>query len=496
MLMEGEIHNEKVFRVEVKNIGVQYQKAIKVRIYTNYHYPEIGVTRIIGPLKHNETFPVTVSFSWPEDYCYLDFVCKVDPENEVLETREDNNILEKRVFKIKYENFVLENDSIGLYSGRWIRGARNFDTFLLDPSDGLIVAKPHIVLMDVRFRIVNCSGSRYKIHPRITYIGAGCQPKEHDFGEMWFGAGEDKELYARIQVGICREGNHIHVSMWDGKYIHVDIEFSNGFFEGTCAEGGLYYLSRVRLEFGNHPSTSKILENGGSVTLQKGDWRWVYKDEFAMDFNLRLTLKSCIPYHGYLIFKTVNYDGSVFTVRKGEFELQPEEPVEPVCTIKMKQSPPIYRTALKILDESTGKEIFTGRIICSDSLLNEIGCSPDLHVSSQLPNPIIYPDRPKEDENVTMKCLVGCFDSCPVRGEQWWLDLTIKYHDQVMHSKTWQFKGFPSNIPGLLERTYTFKPIYDGEYIYILSLDADNKNILDNDPSKLTRIGSFEVHQQ
>lgn len=383
-----------------------------------------------------------------------------------------------------YAKFELMNERIDLRSGTALWTPGDGDTVKI--TDKVTVAKPDIVLMEVDFTVFNCSGETRTLNPLISYLGPGGQKREQNIGPVQIKPGDRIPLRTTIQLGI-RFGNYdrdnfVHLNLWDKRSIRVKIDFtSNERFRamlgGRCL-GSICYPENVILGFNR---SSKVLTNGGTVTLQKGDWRWCERDEFYMDFNAIVKLRADDRYRTRLIFKMLSF-GNEFT-KSREVEFEPNREIELHETIKMWQSP--REGVLKIIDEQSGKEIFKGSIYCSESLLKEIGWKPWLHISQ---DPHIYLDDKKKE--VTIKCYV--FNpGGPADNQKWWLYLEIIKYNKVVHRKTWEFKGARSAEH--IERSFTFIPSYDKEHTYKLKLSAANKNILTNKQEDLIRTGSFEV---
>jgi len=472
----------------LKNIGGKFVGSIDVRIQAmeaNIEKTETLVFTEQNPFDRYETQLIFIGpFDWPHPkICSLRFLCDVDPNQKISELNENNNklIVETYTHWVQPHFFILD-DRITLTSGKnmWdFKGTIN--PLRLDSIEGMSLGL-NSVSMDVSFYGVNCSsGETYSHNPRIAYFGPNCQLKEEDIGPVRMMPGETRPFNKTIQIGLCK-GSFIKVKTPIVTY-EVRIEFTDRFLVDARPRphpfpDRIYKPSNVQLGFARG---TKTLPNGGSVTLEKGDWRLSYRDEFAMDFNVRVRLKANATYRTKITFKMLSF-GSEF-MKSREIEFEPEKEVDLLETIKMWQSP--RESVLKIIDETGSKEIFNGSIYCSDSLLKELGWRPWLHISQ---NPNIYLNNQKKE--VTIKCYV--FNSGgPANNQRWGLDLEIKYHNQVVQSKTWQFDGAaPSK---LIEKTFTFRPRYDGEHIYKMTLTANNKNILTNRQDGLQKVGSFDV---
>lgn len=108
-----------------------------------------------------------------------------------------------------------------------------------------------------------------------------------------------------------------------------------------------------------------------------------------------------------------------------------------------------------------------------------------LHISQ---GPYIQLNNQKKE--VTIKCYVYNHGP-PVQNQKWWLSLHIEKQNLTTHSKNWDFNR--AGEKELIDRSFTFKPTYDGEHTYKLKLSAHNKTILTDHLDGLQRIGSFDV---
>ncbi len=487
--LKDRIHgrNGKKLAMVLKNIGGKFVGNLDVRIKAveaNIEKTETLVFTEQNPFYPNMTTSVWVGpFDWPNPkLCSLLFMCQVDPNQKISELNKNNNMLMVETYHHwSTPHFFILDDRITLTSGwdTW-EFKETINYLRLDSTKGMELGL-NSVSMDVSFYGTNCSsGEPYAHNPRIVYYDRNCQLKEEDFGPTPMRPGETKAFGKTIHIGLCKNSS-IKIKI-PGVTYEVRIEFTDKFLTEARPRphplpDRIYKPSKVQLVFARG---AKDLPNGGGVTLEKGDWMHSYPYEYAIDFIVKARLKANAPYRTRLTLKGLS-SGLEFIKRK-EVEFEPEKEIELVETIKI--CPSWYGGLLQIIDETGNKEIFNGIIYYSDSLRKEIW-RPWLHISQNL---YIYLNNQKKE--VTIKCYVFNSEG-PVKNQRWWLNLEIKYHNQRIQSKTWQFDEAPSKQ--LIEKTFTFKPIYDGEHIYKIKLTANNKNILTNRPDELERMGSFNV---
>lgn len=437
------------------------------------------------PFDHGEIIPIPVDMKWDLNRsCSLLLYCEVK-SGPNIEADETNNTAVIPVYPPpKYARFELMNERIELKSGQSLWTPRDWDTVKI--SDNVTVAKPDVVLMDVIFSVFNCSGETRILNPLISYLGPGGQKREQNIGSVQIRPGDHTRFETTIQLAI-RFGNYdrdnfIILNLWDKKSIRVNIDFSSdqkfrAMLRGRCLDS-IYYPERVELEF---KSGKKMLYNGGTVTLQKGDWLNIDQNQYRINFVVWCRLKACVAHYTRLEFKMLSF-GYEFNEHIS-ITFPAEQEVTKTASMLMSPSP--WDSVLKIIDEQTGKEIFKGIIKCSESLLNEVGWRPWLHLSS---GPYVYLNHQKKEVNI--KCFVENSGG-PIRNKEWSLSLDVKKQNKLVHSKTWKFNSARSGES--LECSFTFKPIYDEDHTYKVSLFSGNKNILTNKKEDLERTGSFYV---
>jgi len=454
--------------------------------FPNIHQSERMIFRRESPFKHGQIIPThfTTTFLWPPEACTIYLIFEADPANTIHEISETNNNLVVEQFPpAGSERLKLTDEAIYLESGRasWVIGK---DTIEIEMRRGANIAKPNIVLMDVKFTVSNCSRTKRTLNPHIRYIGQMGKDKVLHLGLVEINPGEEKVFSARIQLNIFFDpkiNNHVHVALWEGKSLGARVVFTNDFLaslKGRCLYR-LYHPESVVLGFSRG---TKTLTNGGTVTLQKGEWVGLYREEYAIDLIVKVRLKACKPCDTDLIFKTLCY-GRDFT-RKKRVKFEPENEFEISETVKIRPAPwkglgrPSY---LQIIDASTGERIFNGAIRFSDALMKEIGWGPLLYLSQ---DPIVYIHSPREGL-ATIKCFVQNAGG-ESKDEIWGLDLEIKYGSHIVEKKTYRFKGVSSRK----FITHDFAVRYYDGYTYKLSLWARNENILlYADPEHLVKFG-------
>jgi len=472
----------------LKNIGGKFVGSVDVSIRA-MGFPQIGITKTLNfteqnPFDNNESQLILLGpFDWPERSCLLYFSCEVDPNQKISELNRNNNKLVVATYPyMSMPHFFILDNRISLTSGQSTWEFKDYIYHIrLDSTKGISLGL-NSVSMDLDFYGVNCSsGEIYSHNPRIIYFGPNCQKKEEDLGPVQMTPGEVRPFRKTIKIGLCKD-SFIEIKTMNVAY-KVHLTFTDKFLSEASPHpmpfpDRIYKPDNVQLVFARG---TKILNNGGTVTLQKGDWKDLYRDEFVMGFDVRCKLKARGAGYTRLIFKMLSF-GIEYNKYIG-FTFPPEQEITLTEPIRMSQSP--REGVLKIIDEQSGKEIFEGSIYCSDSLLKETGWRPWLHISQE---PNIYFDHQKKE--ITIKSYVSNSGG-PAKNEKWWLNLEIKFHGQRMQSKTWEFNG--ARESEFIERVFKFKPIYEEPHIYKLSLRANNKNILTTEPGGLEKIGSFDV---
>ncbi|MDI6715161.1 MAG: hypothetical protein QMD43_09120 [Thermodesulfovibrio sp.] len=472
----------------LKNIGAPFKGEVDVRIQSR-EVPDIVVQETLkftenNPWQNNQLIEVPVKFEWPKGVCSMSLICEVDKNNKIQEIDENNNVKIIPAFPQSSASLWIMNMRLDISSGEKLWQVTRFGDIQLDSAKGVSLGI-NSVSMVVDFHGMNCSAKTNTYNPKITYIGPDCQKKEKFLGPVQMKPGEVIPFRTEIPIGLCKDAS-IEVDTGINR-VTARFKFSEKFLSEARPQKKLfpdyiYEPQSVRLGFNRG---SKILVNGGSVILEKGDWLWFSRNEYWLELNVIVKLKSSAPYQTRLIFNLKSFGKDFTKIKEIAFE-QPEREIELIQTMRMWPGGGVNNlSVLEIIDEKTDKKIFKGIIYCSESFLKETGWRPWLLISQE---PHIYLDHQKKE--VTIKSFV--FNSGgPAKNEKWWLSLEIRFRGQLMQSETWEFNG--AREAEFIERVFTFKPIYEDSYTYKLSLGAKNKNILGLEQDDTEKIGSFNV---
>lgn len=238
---------------------------------------------------NNALISFLLEFNWPKGLCLMLLHCNIDPENKVDEINEDNNVARIQVFPQENPSLWIMNHEMYLESGKSLRTVKGMqlEPIRIDSVNDVSLGFGNISL-NLKFYELNCSSKINTYKPKLKYIDKDCKEVEKELGPFKFNPGE----------------------------------------------GG---------------SIETELLNGGTVGLSKGDWTWFYRNEYFIEFLVRLPLKAKEPYETRLIIKTIVVDWvdlSFTNSKEVKFE-KAESYIELIETVKMWPVPYAAKNILK-----------------------------------------------------------------------------------------------------------------------------------------------------
>jgi len=228
-------NSSKKVRFKINNRGAPFIGSLEA-VLRCADLPEINRTITFDfpaarPLTKNDgVFIETLRFDWPPGCCSMTFNVFADGNNKITELDERNNNLHTDVFQHWQRSFMFYSNYIYFIYGGQKKAVADGQTFILDSPDKVIVAEPKIILMDILFKVRNCSSRRRFIAPRVQYYGADNIMRPHNLGKIWIDSGKVKEISKRIQLKIRRDGNVVVVKFSNGNinWISRRIKFKFG----------------------------------------------------------------------------------------------------------------------------------------------------------------------------------------------------------------------------------------------------------------------------
>lgn len=453
-----------------------------------------------NPWYNNQIIDIPLEFNWPKGLCSMFLHGSIDPENKINEINENNNVARIQVFPQSHPSLWIMDGRMLLRSGKslWTVKGIQIEPIRIDSVNDVSLGFKNISI-NLEIYGINCSSKINTYKPKLKYIDKDCKEIEKELGPFQLNPGEGVPIKTDISIGLCKDA-----------YVEIDtgamrskawFNFTHKFLEEVkphpvrepSVKELIYKPDKLTLQFNR---SSKELLNGGNVALSKGDWTWFYRNEFFIEFLVRLRLKAKEPYKTRLTIKTIVVDWEDFSFTESkevEFEMA-ENYIELIETVKMWPVPYAAKNLLKIIDEKTGKEIFSGIITCTDDLIKEVGWRPFLKLINEREGFYYQGHKPEVIINQNKKEVTIKFSAVnrggPIKNKKWNISVEVQKQGKTIHRKTFEFNGAESGQ--IIDQKFTFKPIYDEYHTYKIRLLAD-RNFLSNKPEDLEINGSFYV---
>jgi hypothetical protein len=221
-------------------------------------YTEVpNVILMTGQSKHI----ALTTFSWPPDTGVMRFEIEVDPDNEVTETREDNNGFYGIVHWSSTPNLILEQNKIEIGT----KELRDGGTVTLDRSDieaALDRECEHTFAIKVQFRLINRGARRADTRVAIHFGDYG--RRGSGTVEVSLNPGQGERYTKTITV---KDPGDVDVRVYEVVSTGLPKDFLNGHLR--CSSSLVDYVGRpAKLYFSSSGRSTRQADTGEDLTLR------------------------------------------------------------------------------------------------------------------------------------------------------------------------------------------------------------------------------------
>jgi hypothetical protein len=308
---------------------------------------EIEVSNVVLMTGQSKHIALT-TLSWPPDTAVMRFEIEVDPDNEVAETKEDNNRFYGIVHWSSTPNLILEQNKIEIGS----KELRDGGTVTLDRSDieaALDRECEHTFAIKVQFRLINRGARRADTRVAIHFGDYGRRGK--GTLEVSLNPGQGERYTKTITV---KDPGDVDVRVYEVVSTGLPKDFLNGHL--SCSSSLVDYVGRpAKLALRN----CRIIDESGAVAGRT-------PRQVTLDWPGNLTLRAEVtnsPYYGpvrspwKLFFKVQCQHGSevseTFVDKSWDYNNTPDPGADVTRTFEFRPDKPYESCTFKVRIEST-----------------------------------------------------------------------------------------------------------------------------------------------